>query len=125
MPVQIRSIDDYVVCRALGLSHALGHKLGAKYGIPHGITSVSIDGAALLDCNTDFDMGLLSQQCLTLAPVVGLKAETASQEDKEALAAALFYLRQESTGSVDGDVRKLSSLIQQCVCLVKRCLPCF
>ena len=52
-------------------------------------------------------------QCLTLAPVVGLKAEVASQADKEALAAALFYLRQESTGSVDGDVRKLSSLIQQ------------
>ncbi|PIL35440.1 hypothetical protein GSI_02167 [Ganoderma sinense ZZ0214-1] len=76
----------------LGLSHALGHKLGATYGIPHGITS-----------------------CLTLAPVVNLKAEVASQADKEALAAVLFYLRQESTGSVNGDVRKLSSLIQQLV----------
>ena len=57
--------------------------------------------------------GSILYQCLTLAPVVGLKAEVASQADKEALAAALFYLRQESTGSVDGDVRKLSSLIQQ------------
>ncbi|TBU41372.1 alcohol dehydrogenase IV [Dichomitus squalens] len=76
----------------LGLSHSLGHKLGAKYGIPHGITS-----------------------CLTLAPVVGLKAEVASQEDKKALAASLFYLRQESTGSLDGDVRKLSTLIRQLV----------
>ncbi|PIL35439.1 hypothetical protein GSI_02166 [Ganoderma sinense ZZ0214-1] len=77
---------------AVGLSHSLGHKLGATYGIPHGITS-----------------------CLTLASVVSLKAEVASQQDKEALAAALFYLREESTGSVEGDVRKLASLIQQLV----------
>ena len=39
----------------------------------------------------------------------------ASREDKELLAAALFYLRQESTGSLDDDVRMLSSLIQQYV----------
>ncbi|KAG6915459.1 hypothetical protein DXG01_011363 [Tephrocybe rancida] len=77
---------------ALGLSHALGHKLGAKYGIPHGITS-----------------------CLTLAPTVALKAKVASQEDKELLAKTLFYLQQPSTGSVDGDVVKLSSLIHQLV----------
>jgi len=73
---------------ALGLSHALGHKLGAAYGIPHGITS-----------------------CLTLAPVVALKADIASQEDKESIAAALFYLRKPSTGSVEGDVRKVASEI--------------
>lgn len=76
----------------LGLSHALGHKLGARYGIPHGITS-----------------------CLTLAPTIALKAEIASQEDKEDLAKALFYLRQPSTGSIDGDVRQLSSLIHRLV----------
>jgi len=73
---------------ALGLSHALGHKLGAAYGIPHGITS-----------------------CLTLAPTVALKAQIASQEDQQHLANALFYLRYPSTGSTDGDVVQLSSLI--------------
>ncbi|KDQ53549.1 hypothetical protein JAAARDRAFT_197357 [Jaapia argillacea MUCL 33604] len=73
---------------ALGLSHGLGHKLGATYHIPHGITS-----------------------CLTLAPVVNLKAEVASKEDKEWLAGALFHLRQSSTGSLEGDVRKLASEI--------------
>ncbi|KAG1753033.1 alcohol dehydrogenase IV [Suillus lakei] len=76
----------------LGLSHSLGHKLGATYGIPHGITS-----------------------CLTLAPVVNLQAEIASQEDKGYLAEALFYLRKPSTGTVDGDVRKLSHMINSLV----------
>ncbi|KAM6502209.1 alcohol dehydrogenase IV [Amanita muscaria] len=77
---------------ALGLSHALGHKLGARYGIPHGITS-----------------------CLTLAPVVALKAEVASQEDKEYLAEALYYLRESPTGSLEGDVRRLATLIDKLV----------
>lgn len=77
---------------ALGLSHALGHKLGARYSIPHGITS-----------------------CLTLAPTVEFKSTHASQADKEALAAALFYLRQSSTGTVEGDVKLLSSLIDRLV----------
>ncbi|VDB95141.1 unnamed protein product [Peniophora sp. CBMAI 1063] len=77
---------------AIGLSHALGHKLGAAYSIPHGITS-----------------------CLTLAPVVRLKARHASQEDKEWLAGALFYLRQTPTGSIDGDVARLADLIEKLV----------
>lgn len=50
-------------------------------------------------------------QCLTLGPTVGLKAQLASQEDKEYLAQALFYLRQPTTNSVEGDAKKLSSLI--------------
>ncbi|KAI0712977.1 hypothetical protein C8T65DRAFT_717920 [Cerioporus squamosus] len=53
--------------------------LGATYGIPHGITS-----------------------CLTLAPVVALMAETASKEDKEWLAGALFQPPQA------GDIKQLS-----------------
>jgi alcohol dehydrogenase class IV len=77
---------------ALGLSHALGHKLGARYNIPHGITS-----------------------CLTLAPTVLLKSEIASEEDKKALAAALFYLQEPSTGSVEGDVRRLAHLIDSLI----------
>ncbi|PPQ63487.1 hypothetical protein CVT24_005144 [Panaeolus cyanescens] len=70
---------------ALGLSHALGHKLGARFSIPHGITSVLI--------------------------FLEFQSTHASQADKEALAASLFYLKQPSTGTVEGDVRKLASLI--------------
>ncbi|KAJ6543863.1 alcohol dehydrogenase IV [Mycena capillaripes] len=72
----------------LGMSHALGHRLGAKYSIPHGITS-----------------------CLTLSPVVAIQSRIAPKEDKEYLANALFYLREPSTGSIDGDVLKFSELI--------------
>ncbi|KAL0574307.1 hypothetical protein V5O48_007645 [Marasmius crinis-equi] len=77
---------------ALGLSHAMGHKLGARYSIPHGITS-----------------------CLSLAPVVKLKAEVASEEDKEWLAGALFHLRKPSTGSIESDVLLLGDLIDELV----------
>ncbi|KAI6125737.1 alcohol dehydrogenase IV [Pisolithus croceorrhizus] len=77
---------------SLGLSHSLGHKLGATYGIPHGMTS-----------------------CLTLAAVVALKAETATEEDRAALANVLFYLREPSTGTTVGDVVRLSSMISELV----------
>ncbi|THH18790.1 hypothetical protein EW146_g2256 [Bondarzewia mesenterica] len=77
---------------ALGLSHALGHKLGATYSIPHGVTS-----------------------CLTLAPTIRLKARVASDEDKEWLSGALFYLRQPTTGSPESDVQKLADLIDELV----------
>jgi len=73
---------------AVGLSHALGHRLGAAYNIPHGITS-----------------------CLTLAPVVAIKADFATEDDKKWLADVLFFLSEPSTGSREGDVRKLSELI--------------
>ncbi|KAF9244928.1 alcohol dehydrogenase IV [Melanogaster broomeanus] len=78
--------------RPLGLSHSIGHKLGATYGIPHGITS-----------------------CLTLASVVLLKADIGSEEDKVALAGALFYLKEPSTGSVVGDVKRLGTMIDELV----------
>ncbi|KAJ7499414.1 iron-containing alcohol dehydrogenase [Mycena latifolia] len=84
---------------ALGLSHALGHRLGATYGIPHGITSMRLSPSTL-------------SLCLTLAPVVALQARTASAEDKDCLARALFYLREPGTGSVEGDIVKLSGLIE-------------
>ncbi|KAJ3790825.1 alcohol dehydrogenase IV [Lentinula aff. detonsa] len=77
---------------ALGLSHSLGHKLGAAYSIPHGITS-----------------------CLTLAPVVELMSEIGTEQDKEYLAKAFFYLHKPSTGTVDGDVKALSACIKQLV----------
>ncbi|KAE9411389.1 iron-containing alcohol dehydrogenase [Gymnopus androsaceus JB14] len=75
---------------ALGLSHALGHKLGAAYSIPHGITS-----------------------CITLSAVVELMAETGTQQDKEYLAQALFFLHKPSTGTVEGDVKALSAYIKE------------
>ncbi|TCD71618.1 hypothetical protein EIP91_007365 [Steccherinum ochraceum] len=77
---------------AVGLSHALGHRLGASYSIPHGITS-----------------------CLTLAPVVAIKAKHATPDDKKWLADALFFLSEPSTGSLEGDVKKLSDLIYRLV----------
>lgn len=77
---------------ALGISHSLGHKLGARFSIPHGITS-----------------------CLTLAPTVVLKAEVGSDDDKKWLAECLFYLKEQSTGSLDGDVLKLADLIKRLV----------
>jgi len=73
---------------ALGLSHSLGHRLGATYSIPHGITS-----------------------CLTLAPTVAYQAKYASQDHKQALADALFYLRIPTTGSLDGDVERFAAEI--------------
>ncbi|KAL1748829.1 hypothetical protein HDZ31DRAFT_60004 [Schizophyllum fasciatum] len=77
---------------ALGLSHGLGHKLGATYGIPHGITS-----------------------CLTLAPVVALKADVASEDDKQSLAKVLFYIQEPSTGDLRQDVSALSWQIEKLV----------
>jgi len=77
---------------AIGLSHALGHKLGAAYSIPHGITS-----------------------CLTLAPVIALKAKLLTSEEKEWLANSLFYLRLPSTGSQEGDIQKFSEAIDKLV----------
>ncbi len=46
---------------------------------------------------------------------MNLKAETASEEDKEWLSEALFYLRKPSTGTREGDIRKLAVEIQQYV----------
>lgn len=50
-------------------------------------------------------------QCATLAPTVRLEARIASEEDKEWLAGALHQLHQPSTGSLEGDVLRLSELI--------------
>ena len=50
-------------------------------------------------------------QCLTLVPTVKLKAKVASDEDRQWLAGALYQLNQPSTGSLEGDVVKLSELI--------------
>ncbi|OCB88945.1 alcohol dehydrogenase IV [Sanghuangporus baumii] len=77
---------------ATGLSHALGHRLGSKFKIPHGITS-----------------------CLTLAPVISLQAQFASPEEKKALARSLSYLKIESAGNVEEDVRLLAHAVEHLV----------
>ena len=52
-------------------------------------------------------------QCMTLSPVVKLQAEIASPEHKEWLAGALFHFGEASTGSVEGDISKLSEAIAE------------
>ena len=56
-------------------------------------------------------------QCLTLAPVVALKADTASDADKAWLAGALRHIAEPPTGSAARDVRALSARISRCVLL--------
>jgi alcohol dehydrogenase class IV len=92
------------------ISHRIGHRLGATYGIPHGITSVGL--VAMIDTTRRTKIRI-SLQCLTLAPTIKLKAKVASEEDKEWLAGALHQLKQTSTGSLDGDVVKLSVLVDE------------
>lgn len=54
-------------------------------------------------------------QCLTLAPVIALKAEIASDEDKQWLSGVLFHLQRSSSGSREKDILTLSSAVQQYV----------
>jgi alcohol dehydrogenase class IV len=93
-------------------SHVIGHRLGATYGIPHGITSVGL--VAIIDTTRGSKIRIFLQ-CLTLAPTIKLKAKVASEEDKqlEWLAGALHQLKRTSTGSLEGDVVKLSVLVDE------------
>lgn len=75
----------------VGLSHSIGHALGATYSIPHGITS-----------------------CLSLAPVVNLKASTKPDEAKM-IARAVPYIGKQSTGSDEGDAKMVSKAIAELV----------
>ena len=50
---------------------------------------------------------------MTLSKVVALQAELLPQEEKEWLAGVLFPLREESTGSIEGDIQKVSKLINE------------
>jgi hypothetical protein len=52
-------------------------------------------------------------QCLTLAPVIKLKASIASDADKEALAGVLLYLGIPSTGSTEGDVVRVAEEVER------------
>lgn len=48
---------------------------------------------------------------------MALQAEVQSEEHKEALALAIYHLHRESTGSVNGDIQLLSTLIKESVVL--------
>ena len=58
---------------------------------------------------------------MTLSPVVALKAEIGSDDDKDHLAAALFYLGIPSTGSVNEDIFRLSAEIDKYVPVFDYC----
>jgi 3-oxoacid CoA-transferase len=81
------SLFPFLYTGGVGLSHSIGHALGATYSIPHGITS-----------------------CLTLSPVVKLKAKTRPEEAKM-IARAIPYIGKESTGSVEGDADAVGDAI--------------
>ncbi|KUJ09448.1 alcohol dehydrogenase IV [Mollisia scopiformis] len=85
------SLFPFLYTGGVGLSHSIGHALGATYSIPHGITS-----------------------CLTLAPVVNLKASTKPDEAKM-IARVLPYIGKESTGSDEGDAKLVSKAIAELV----------
>ena len=51
-----------------------------------------------------------------------MKAEVGSEDDKKWLAEALFYLRERSTGSLEGDVVRLGQLIKRYTRLTHRAL---
>lgn len=71
----------------MGLSHSIGHALGATYSIPHGITS-----------------------CLTLAPVLALKARTKPVEAKM-IARVIPYIGRTSEGSGEKDALVVSQAV--------------
>ncbi|KAH6675773.1 alcohol dehydrogenase [Halenospora varia] len=79
------SLFPFLYTGGVGLSHSMGHALGATYNIPHGITS-----------------------CLTLAPVLELKARTQKEEAVQ-IARVLGYigLKGEETGDSEVDARRV------------------
>jgi len=85
------SLFPFLYTGGVGLSHSIGHALGATYSIPHGITS-----------------------CLTLAPVVNLKARTKPDEARM-IARVLPYIGKQSTGSDEGDAKLVSKAIAELV----------
>ena len=80
----------YNIKGGLGLSHALGYALGSPYGIPHGITS-----------------------CLTLGPVVKLKAHDPSAAEQ--VARLLPYIGETASGDTTKDAEKVGDRLLKLV----------
>jgi 3-oxoacid CoA-transferase len=85
------SLFPFLYTGGVGLSHSIGHALGATYNIPHGITS-----------------------CLTLSPVISLKAKMQPEEAKQ-IARVLPYIGKQSTGNAQGDAEVVSEAIADLV----------
>ena len=80
----------YNIKGGLGLSHALGYALGSPYGIPHGITS-----------------------CLTLGPVVKLKAHDPSAAEQ--VARLLPFIGETASGDTTKDAEKVGDRLLKLV----------
>lgn len=84
------SLFPFLFSGGVGLSHSIGHAIGASYAIPHGITS-----------------------CLSLAPVVRLKAN--NPEEAKQIARIVPYIGERSTGDTRKDAQLVADAIADLV----------
>lgn len=84
------SLFPFLFSGGVGLSHSIGHAIGATYAIPHGITS-----------------------CLSLAPVVRLKAN--NPDEAKQIARIVPYINKQNTGDDSKDARMVSYAIADLV----------
>lgn len=84
------SLFPFLFSGGVGLSHSIGHAIGATYAIPHGITS-----------------------CLSLAPVLRLKANDPSEAKQ--IARIIPYIKKQSTGDDSKDAQVVADAIADLV----------
>lgn len=84
------SLFPFLFSGGVGLSHSIGHAIGATYAIPHGITS-----------------------CLSLAPVVRLKASDPIEAKQ--IARIIPYINKQSTGDNSEDAQVVADAIADLV----------
>ncbi|XPS93677.1 hypothetical protein M3J09_003020 [Ascochyta lentis] len=84
------SLFPFLFSGGVGLSHSIGHAIGATYAIPHGITS-----------------------CLSLAPVVRLKANNPSEAQQ--IARIMPYINKQGTGDSSKDAQVVADAIADLV----------
>lgn len=84
------SLFPFLFSGGVGLSHSIGHAIGASYAIPHGITS-----------------------CLSLAPVVRLKAS--NPDEAKQIARIIPYIGKETTGDDSKDAQVVADAIAKLV----------
>jgi 3-oxoacid CoA-transferase len=84
------SLFPFLFSGGVGLSHSIGHAIGASYAIPHGITS-----------------------CLSLAPVVHLKAN--NPDEAKQIARIIPYINKSSAGDNNKDAHVVADAIADLV----------
>ncbi|KAF3046408.1 hypothetical protein E8E12_007920 [Didymella heteroderae] len=84
------SLFPFLFSGGVGLSHSIGHAIGASYAIPHGVTS-----------------------CLSLAPVVRLKASNPNEAKQ--IARIVPYIGKETTGDYSKDAHVVADAIANLV----------